>query len=230
MARTWRQTWMTVFGVTVVLGALLVIFLPSPGSRPASPRSTCKNNLKQIGLALLAYEQTYGSLPPAYIANKYGKPIHSWRVLLLPFWEQEMIYNLYDFNQPWDSPHNSKLANSMPSGFRCAAADDLPDGLTNYIAVSGPGRNFDGAHATRLSEISDGIADTIMVIEVPDSQAVPWFSPFEPAITTAASNHIGGANAIFVDGSVSFLPSDMPAATMTALQTIAGGEQVQLDD
>lgn len=192
---------LNVFFAIAIAAALVLLLWPVHNASSVNPRSTCKNNLKQIGLALLNYEQTYGSLPPAYIADKDGKPIHSWRVLLLPFLEQDEIYAQYDFNQPWDSPHNSKLAKSMPSGLRCAAAGDLPDGYTNYVAVTGPGRIFDGVRATRLKEITDGSSNTIMLIEVPDSQAVPWLSPFPTGIAIAQSNHEMGALAVFADGS-----------------------------
>ena len=220
-----KSPWPTALAVIVFIALLALLFWPAKNGRGVSPRSTCKNNLKWIGLALLNYEETYGSLPPAYIADEDGKPIHSWRALLLPFLEQDELTALYDFSQPWDSPHNSKLANSMPSVFRCAAADDLPDGYTNYVAITGPGRIFDGARATRLSEVADGASNTLMVIEVPDSQAVPWLSPFATPIAIARSNHGGGGNAVFADGFVQFVKSDLKPETMTALQTIAGGER-----
>ena len=46
------------------------------------------SNLKQIGLALLNYEQTNGRLPPAAVADKQGKAMHSWRTLILPYLER----------------------------------------------------------------------------------------------------------------------------------------------
>src|SRR5262245_3382414 len=57
-------------------------------AREPARRMQCLNNLKQIALALHNYDATYGSLPPAYIADASGKPMHSWRVLILPFLEQ----------------------------------------------------------------------------------------------------------------------------------------------
>src|SRR5207248_2869881 len=65
--------------------------------------------IKQIGLALLNYHDTYGSFPPAYVADATGKPIHSWRVLILPFMEQSSLYNAYSMAEPWDGPNNRKL-------------------------------------------------------------------------------------------------------------------------
>ena len=51
---------------------------------PAPPN--VYRNLKQLGLALLNYESTYGSLPPTYVADPHGTPLYSWRVVLMAFW------------------------------------------------------------------------------------------------------------------------------------------------
>src|SRR5687767_14136115 len=71
--------------IGLVLCCLIPAFMPAVGSRPPSKRTQCKNNLKQIALALHNYHDVYGSFPPAYIADKDGRPMHSWRVLLLPY-------------------------------------------------------------------------------------------------------------------------------------------------
>jgi hypothetical protein len=87
------------FGVAlmgVCLGGPVV--LNSFGHREASRRSQCMNNLKQILIALQNYHDVYGEFPPACIRDKDGKPMHSWRVLLLPFLEQEALYKQYRFD------------------------------------------------------------------------------------------------------------------------------------
>ena len=58
----------------------------------------CGNNLKQIGIALHTYHDEYKSLPPAYVCDESGKRMHSWRVLLLPYMEQQELYKKYDVN------------------------------------------------------------------------------------------------------------------------------------
>src|SRR5262245_15742705 len=78
-------------------------------SPEAARRMQCSNHLKQIGLALQNYHDTFGSFPPAYIADSKGQPIHSWRVLILPFIEQRQLYDKYRFDEPWDGPNNSNL-------------------------------------------------------------------------------------------------------------------------
>src|SRR5436190_7601184 len=92
-----------VLAVIGILGLLVALLLPAMrfGTREAARRMQCSNHLKQIGLALQNYHDEYKSLPPAYIADTEGKPMHSWRVLILPFMEQKPLYDKYDFNEPW---------------------------------------------------------------------------------------------------------------------------------
>src|SRR5262245_11036025 len=83
------------------------------GHQPESTivqRRASANNLKQIGLALHNYHDTYGKLPPAAICDKAGKPLLSWRVAILPFIEQNALYKQFKLDEPWDSEHNKKLA------------------------------------------------------------------------------------------------------------------------
>src|SRR5262245_46299640 len=75
--------------VVAVIGILIALLLPATRSaRPAARRAQCTNNLKQIALALRSYEQDHKALPPAYTVDESGRPLHSWRTLILPHLEQ----------------------------------------------------------------------------------------------------------------------------------------------
>src|SRR5258708_3361414 len=72
--------------VLSIIGLLIGLLLPAPRSaRPAARRAQCNNNLKQIALALQNYEQAHKALPPAYTVDAEGRPLHSWRTLILPY-------------------------------------------------------------------------------------------------------------------------------------------------
>ena len=102
----------------------------------AARRSQCTCNLCQIKLALHNYHETYGTLPPAYIVDANGKPMHSWRMLIMPFLEQSGIFNQYDFSEPWNGPNNIKLLDSMPSNLACPSRLDKPIKLTSYVVIT----------------------------------------------------------------------------------------------
>ena len=101
--------------VALVCFLIGVLLLPAVQSaREAAFCVVCSNNLKQIAMALHMYNEQYGSFPPAYIADENGNPKHGWRVLILPFLDEQALYDKYDFDEPWNGPNNSKLADSMP--------------------------------------------------------------------------------------------------------------------
>src|SRR5690349_18772074 len=102
----------TLVGFFVVLGVIaLLVALLLPANRSAGPaarRSQCVNNLKQIAMALHDYEQAHNALPPAYTVDALGRPLHSWRTLILPYLEQEPLYKTIDLSKPWNDPANAK--------------------------------------------------------------------------------------------------------------------------
>src|SRR4030095_9667762 len=100
----------------------------------------------------------YGSFPPAYIADKNGRPMHSWRILILPFLEEQALFSRYNFNEPWDGPNNRKLHGTTIALFECPADEspNRPTGMTSYVLVTGPGTLFGDGVAPRLNDVVDG--------------------------------------------------------------------------
>jgi len=201
-----------------------------------SRRGSCMNNLRNITLALQQYEQWYGSFPPAYIADANGKPIHSWRVLLLPFLEQRDLYDKYRFDEPWNGRNNSKLHHTRMRLFECLA-DKQVTGETSYVAIVGAETAWPGEVGTRSYEIKDAFSSTILLAEVHNS-GIHWMEPRDLELSKMAmtinpkngvgisSGHPKGAQVSLVDGRVKFLSNDLPPATLRALLTIADGEEV----
>jgi hypothetical protein len=221
----------------VLLGLCLVPLTPL--NPLVGPRVQCNDNMKNIVLALLNYHDVYRRFPPAYIADKDGKPMHSWRVLLLPFLERKTLYDQYRFDEPWDGPHNSRLAAQMPSCYQCSASyeDSIRPPLTRYVAVVGPGTMWPGAASTKISDAVDGTDRTILVVESSDAP-VHWMEPRDLDLQTLpleinplngqgiSSKHPGrAAHVAMVNGSVLFLSREKTTPQqLRALLTIAGGE------
>src|SRR5204863_151662 len=103
-----RLWWIAEAIVVVLLGYWLTTAIRD--AHEAARRSNCKGELKQIGLALLNYREVYGCFPPAFIADESGRPMHSWRVLILPYIDHVSLYYEYRFDEPWDGPNNRKLS------------------------------------------------------------------------------------------------------------------------
>lgn len=201
------------------------------------------NNLKQIGLALRLYHEAFGCFPPAYVADEQGRPMHSWRVLILPFLDEKAIYDRYRFDEPWDGPNNRKLHDLVVSAYRCPSHEETGT-ATAYLAVVGPETAWNGPDPVRREDVKDGPERTAHVVEVTAPQ-VHWMEPrdlrfdgMSPAIhgpdsrtPGPSSGHPNGANFLLVDGSVRFFfANKVRPGWLRALFTIGGGEAMGDDD
>ncbi len=116
---TSRESIPSVTGVGGVAFGTALLLPAVQAAREAARRAQCVNNLKQIGLALHNYHDTTNGFPAAAITSKDGKPLLSWRVAILPYIEQQELYNQFHLNEPWDSPHNKTLIARMPVAYNC---------------------------------------------------------------------------------------------------------------
>ncbi len=163
-----------------VSGCLLFLLPAVAATREAARRSQCVNNLKQIAIALHNYHDTYKTLPPAYIADKNGKPIHSWRVIILPWIEQQALYDRYKFDEPWDGPNNSKLHKAL-RGYQCP---NDRGSQSSYYVVVGDQTAWPGEQARSWSQITDGLANSILVVEA-EGRGRHWMEPVDIPIEEA---------------------------------------------
>ena len=208
------------------------LMLPAVQAAPqAARRAQSMNNLKQLALAVMMYENTNGSYPPAYTTSKDGKPLLSWRVAMLPFLDQGPLYEQFHKDEPWDSPHNKTLLAMMPPTFR-SPRSSAAAGMTTYLGAAGPHGVFPGAKPVKIQDVTDGMSNTIMLVEVPDAAAVPWTKPddFVPGLDNPlrglAGSWPGGFLAAFADCSVRMISYGTSSTTLKALFTRDGGEVV----
>lgn len=168
---------LTVLAVIFIVGLLMMLLLPMRrNSRPAYERMLCQNNLKQISIALHSYEDEYGSLPPAYTVDAEGRPLHSWRSLILPFLEEETPYEDIDFSKPWDAPENKQLLDECPEAYRCLSSD-ISASETTYQVIISPKSLFPGKSVRSIKSVAAQTSSIVMVVEVPASHSVPWMAP-----------------------------------------------------
>jgi len=114
-----------------------------------------QSNLKQIVLGLLNYHDTHGRFPPAVVQGKDGRLLYSWRVLMLPYLEEDSLYQEFHRDEPWDSPHNLPLLTRMPRIF-AAPRDEgqkIQPGNTFYQVFVGPGTAFENPRGASSRKI-----------------------------------------------------------------------------
>lgn len=197
--------------------------------REAATRAQSANNLKQIALAMHNYHDTYGRFPPQATYDKNGKPMLSWRVMILPFIEQKNLYNRFHLDEPRDSEHNKKLLTIMPKTYRSPQDQESNKEYTTYYqGFVGKGTFFEGKQGIRIADITDGTSNTIMIVEA--SKAVPWTKPedlpYDPAkplpkLGVPSTDYFLAA---ICDGSVRTFTHKITPQTLRGAITRDGGE------
>jgi uncharacterized protein (TIGR03067 family) len=200
----------------------------------ANLKSQDENNLKQIALAMHQYHDTYNHWPMPAIYSKDGKPLLSWRVAILPFVEQNNLYNQFKLNEPWDSPHNKKLLEVIPRIYAPVAGKPKQPHSTYYQVFTGPGTVFEGEKKLQIRSISDGTSNTVMVVEA--AEAVPWTKPADLPFDAKKKElpKLGGQlpDGFFMalcDGSTMWVSRRYDERILRAMITRAGGEVIDPD-
>ncbi len=231
------------------IGLLVLTFVllePIGHPREASNRSTCKNNLKNIGLAFHNYHDTHNRFP----LNVGQTPARSWRIDLLPYMDQADNYKAYDQAQAWDSAHNSPLAKVKIPAYQCPSvpAGELRDAshrlFTAYALLTGPRTASDWIKKHNLN-LPDGTSNTVFVAEACGQQIV-WSEPRDVVASPEtvgvnlpgakphqsagvwSSYHKNGAHTLYVDGSVRFVDANVDSKVLSALATADGHEAPEL--
>lgn len=222
-----------VLGLLLIGGVAVALMLPAVSrTREVPRRSQCKNHLKQIGLALHNYHDDYRAFPPAYTVDADGKPLHSWRTLILPYLDQKPLYNTIDLTKPWDDPVNAHALETRVEVYHCPSTSH-PGAHTVYLANASQSGCFRPGLSRKISDIIDGSSNTILILEVPENLAVPWMSPedadealFMNITADSGLHHTGGVHATLCDGAVRFISANLPIATRRALLTIEAGDTI----
>jgi hypothetical protein len=223
--------------VTVLLLGFMVMWLAWPSLQIRMRRIAQTRDLENmlvIAEALNAYCDKHGTYPPPYVSDDAGKPLYSWRVLVLPFMGYEDIYNQFELGQAWDSPANTNLIRRMPSEFASPnAVDALSNFEANYALITGAGTLFPPSGPLSNTNIDK---QTILLVETRNN--VTWSKPSDIDIgrglrvgTTPMVDlgglHAGSFTAVTVEKEKFRIPSNVPQTILDALVTPQGGENVQ---
>jgi uncharacterized protein (TIGR03067 family) len=204
-------------------------------------KDVSQNNLKQLALAMHNYHDTYNGLPRQAILSKDGKPLLSWRVAILPFIEENNLYQDFKLDEPWDSPANKKLLARMPKIYEPLVGKPKVPHSTYYQVFTGPMTMFEmdpkrimDKKLIRLTDVLDGTSNTIMIVEA--GEPVPWTKPEDLTFDPKAKElpKVGGQfpDGFFVavgDGSTRWVVRGFDPRILRAAITRNGGEVVNLD-
>ncbi len=139
--------------VIAIIGVLVALLLPAVQSaRGAARRTQCTNNLKQLMLGVHNYHNNFGQVPVSYSNADWGanRTGHSWFNGLLPFFEQQALYDIIRYGEPVSHPDNVTVSTTVMNVLLCPSNDngngklpgmrrdaDIPRAVTNYKAVAG---------------------------------------------------------------------------------------------
>ena len=180
---------------------------------------------------MLDYEDKNHRMPARAIFDKNGKPLLSWRMMMLPEIEEGELYKQFHLDEPWDSEHNKPLIEKMPTAYMHPKFNK--PGMTVYQAVVGKGCAFEGDQGLQLRSFTDGTSRTIMVVEVSPDHAVPWTKPDDWQYdVTNPMQGLGGllagdiVNCLFADCHVEGIAKSIDQNIFKALITRNGGEVI----
>jgi hypothetical protein len=187
-------------------------------------------SLSQLALAFHYYADVHGTLPPAVVYGEDGTPLHSWRVLILPYVEEKGLHDEFRLTEPWDSPHNLRLLERMPRLYAPPwRKDEVPPHHTVCHVFVGPGTPFERGKALTFDAAGfpDGTSNTLLFVEA--GEPVPWTKPEEIEYAPERPLRLRGLfrdgfRAAWADGSRRFVPYDADEAALRAAVTRNGGE------
>ena len=246
--------------VVAVLAALIALLLPAvQGAREAARRTTCLNHLRHVGCALHGHLLAKRRFPIGCLEWRAGwnpgaARCLAWSAAILPWLEQQPLFERIDFARPFDDPANAAAAGRTVPVFLCPSADRGGGpawmGRSDYGGLCGeritsPNNPEKGvlAHDRAFAEreIADGLSKTIVVGECsrgpwPDGQWINGRNLFDQAYAVnwptwedeLRSRHPGGGQALFGDGAVRLIDDSTDVRILAAACTRAGGEGVAI--
>jgi prepilin-type N-terminal cleavage/methylation domain-containing protein len=145
--------------VIAIIGILVALLLPAVQSaREAGRRTSCQNNLKQIGLAIHNFHDTKGYLPSSGRPPQAGSVRYGLFVQLLPFVEQKGLYDIYDNTVNWSAPANLPVTSTRIAFFECPSSPKH-GGLLDYIPDGDSAGNFGSAQVAAVGDYAASLGN-----------------------------------------------------------------------
>ena len=215
---------------------MIALLLPAvQSSREAARRAQSKNNYKQIGIALHNYHDVHNSFPIGGTFSEDGQGQHGWMTALLPYVEQQALYQQIDQGQPWNAPQNQAAFRLPVRVYVNPSVPEQVDGQGYALAhYAGNAQVFQKNASIRLRDFIDGPSQTVLAGDVAAGYQ-PWGSPentrdlaagFGKTPTQFGSVHHGMCHVLLADGAVRAISTEVDPAVLKALATPDGKEPV----
>jgi hypothetical protein len=224
-------------GLQAAAAEIAAIEQKDPKATTSDAASQCTTKLKVIGLAMHNYHDTYGQFPPAAILDNQKKPLLSWRVQLLPFFDHDDLYKEFHLDEPWDSEHNKKLIAKIPEEFQSPSRELTKAGKTTYLAPIGKRTLFpDDYSKVTFASVQDGTSNTFLIVDAADDHAVVWTKPddlkYDPDKPAAGlrGHHKDHILVLMADGSAHAFRDTIPKESLQKLFDRADGQIIPAED
>ena len=234
---------LAISSISLLVILVVGIWVGLPALRRQMSIAACNSDLdrmKVIVTALNAYCDRYGSYPTPQVVDKAGKPLLSWRVLILPFMGYGDLYEQFALDQSWDSPLNLSLIGQMPREFCSSNSPDAwGNKQPNYVLVTGSLTLFPGSGPLGYKQASD--APTLLLVETLNG-VTGWTEPGEIDMDTVGVSfgtlpmqsigglHHGVALGVDTQGNGVIIPKTISKRDLEALVTPNGAELIASKD
>lgn len=229
--------WLLVAALVAV--PALLIFPAIQQAREAARRSQSKNNLKQIGLGLHNYHDTFQMFPPGGVFSADGAPYNCWTTGIRPFLDASPFFNGVDFNRPWDDPasnydhylNRGRIAAFVNPGI---AETRTPEGL-QLAHYAGSDRIFHRNSSVGIDDLENGTSEKLLAGDA-NGQYLPLGYPFnwrdaDLGMRTSPEGFgyevLPSSHMLMADGTVRWFGDDTDPQILEAL---AGGETLKPSD
>lgn len=181
-------------------------------------------------MAVATYADVHGHYPPPFVRGPDGQPWHSWRVLVLPYIEQDPLFKRYKMSEPWDGPHNRELAREMPRTYSLHGREQPNNLTTNYLAVMGTDTMWPPHGKRGPRDITGGTSNTVLIAEN-RGLLVHWMEPRDLVVETMSfefnsprgvSSWHDAPAVVLADATVMRLGPEYSPETLRAMVTIKG--------
>ncbi len=199
----------------------------------AQQREHSANQLRQIVTAFHSFHDQ-NSYFPSDVVGKDGKPLLSWRVVILPFIEQAELFKKFKLDEPWDSEHNKKASETVVKLYTNGhEPKNTKYPMTYFQRPTGKGSLHERGAKIKFADITDGTSNTVLIIET--NKPVEWAKPDDFVFDLEKPIELKGlfANVIhcgFCDGFVRTFVGGVAADAAQKLVSREGGEVFEPGD